>query len=288
MGTTKPGAFSGIDIEDYHAGAGVSKSQLDHVARSPAHLQYARLHPRKDTSAFKIGRLTHLAVLEPELYMDAVAVSPEVDRRTKVGKATWASFCDDNEGREILTPTESAQIRGMQASVSQHPAANLLLSGDGPTRELSVYWEQFTTLSDDLEAPEDHPVLCRCRPDLLIPPGSVGPIKGGIIVDLKTTRDASFYKFRSSVRTFRYQVQAAWYLRGVNQGFANGEDMFQTFVFIAVEKDPPHGVAVYQLDQSQIAEGYELFRANLSTYARCTQSGLWPSYSPQIQTLSYD
>ena len=284
-----PGAYTGIDILDYHRGPGVSKSQLDLIARSPAHFQYEQRNPRKDTKAFKIGRLTHMAVLEPELYSETVAVMPDCDRRTKAGKEAYAAFCDENEGKEIITEAEHIQLRGMQATVSLHPAANLLLSGEGPTRELSVYWDKPVPrtglrLTEDEEPEGGETVFCRCRPDLLIPPGSVGNQQGGVIVDLKTTRDASPRAFMSSCRKFRYHVQAAWYLEGCNRGFAH-EEMFETFIFIAVEKEPPYGVAVYTLGHEDIREGHLLAEHDLAVYAKCQKSGTWPSYSPQIQTI---
>jgi hypothetical protein len=284
----KPGAYKDIHILDYHNGEGVSKSQLDLIAKSPAHYYHNQLHKhdRKESEAFKIGRLAHLAVLEPELFNDTVVVAPECDRRTKEGKAIWAAFTDDlaNAGKDVLKQQEYTQVRAIQASVARHPAANLLLSGKGPTRELSVYWNEHVEPS--VKYPMlDKDVLCRCRPDLLIPPKSVGN-GGGIVVDLKTTRDASPNGFKKSVRMFRYDVQAAWYLDGVNQGFAKGEPMFSTFLFIAVEKEPPYGVAVYQLDEADIISGREKARSDLATYAHATSTGVYDAYSPQIQLLT--
>ena len=172
----------------------------------------------------------------------------------------------------------------MQARVALHPAAKLLLSGEGPTRELSVYWNE--RVGPSVRFPElSRTVLCRCRPDLLIPPQSVGN-GGGIVVDLKTTRDASPAGFKKSVRMFRYDVQAAWYLDGVNKGFAKGEEMFTTFIFIAVEKEPPYGVAVYQLDEDDVQKGRDKAAHDMSTYANAITTGIYDAYSPQIQLIT--
>jgi len=85
---------------------------------------------------------------------------------------------------------------------------------------------------------------------------------------------------------FRYDVQAAWYLDGVNQGFAKGEQMFSTFLFIAVEKEPPYGVAVYQLDEADIQRGREKARHDLETYTQAQTTGVFDAYSPQIQLIT--
>lgn len=68
----KPGIYSDISNEAYHSGPGVSKSQLDLLRQSPAHLQEvikARENDsRPDTKAYFVGREFHMLVLEPEIF----------------------------------------------------------------------------------------------------------------------------------------------------------------------------------------------------------------------------
>ena len=54
---TQAGLIPGIPIETYHSGLGVSKSQLDHFAKSPAHYLASLTTPRKETPAMRIGSI---------------------------------------------------------------------------------------------------------------------------------------------------------------------------------------------------------------------------------------
>lgn len=67
----RPGLYDGISNAEYHGGAGVSKSLLDLIARSPAHMKAALDRPqeeRKPTPAQAIGTAFHALVLEPKLF----------------------------------------------------------------------------------------------------------------------------------------------------------------------------------------------------------------------------
>ncbi len=92
-----------IGIEEYHAGPGVSKSDLDLIARSPAHYRAQKAAPREATPAMIIGSAFHTATLEPEKFDLEFAVAPEgIDRRTKAGKEEWAAFEAASAGKTVL------------------------------------------------------------------------------------------------------------------------------------------------------------------------------------------
>ena len=62
-----------------------------------------------------------------------------------------------------------------------------------------------------------------------------------MVVDLKSTIDASARGFAKSVRTYGYAFQCAWYLEEGLQ--PNGEKPTE-FIFLAVEKKAPYLTAV--------------------------------------------
>jgi hypothetical protein len=259
---TRSGIIPNIPIEEYHRHGSVSKSQLDQFARSPAHYLASLTTPRKETAAMRIGSLFHGLVLEPGRVR--IAVAPVCDKRTKDGKATWKAFCLENAGAEIVTADEGEMLSGMVASVRAHPAASRLLSGPG-IAEGSCWWHD-----------EQSGELCRCRPDFYRQ-------DLGIIVDLKSTEDASPKEFARSIANYRYHMQSAFYQDGVEVatgGFIKG------FVFVAVEKKAPYAVAVYQLDMQGVEAGRVEYKRLLLDLADCKASGKFPAYSERIETIS--
>jgi exodeoxyribonuclease VIII len=177
----------------------------------------------------KIGSLFHTMVLEPE--KSNFVAGPDVNKNTK----EWKAFKADAEasGQTIIDQATLDMLNGMVASVRAHPAANALLSGPG-IAEGSCFWHD-----------ERSGELCRCRPDKYRQ-------DLGIIVDLKSTEDASPKEFARSIANYRYHMQSAYYQDGVEA--ATG-DFIKGFVFVAVEKKAPYAVAVYQLDMQGVEAG---------------------------------
>lgn len=250
-----------LPAAEYHAAPGISKHALDKIHRAPALWKYERDNPPDPTPAMRWGTLVHTAVLEPDRFDDEVAVSPEINRRTNAGKAEWDAFCAANEGKTIVTPEEFTELEAIRAAVMAHPAAVRALAGEGHRIEHSLFWNH-----DD--------IFCRARPDLIH--------RAGVIVDLKTTEDASPGGFQRSCFNFRYHVQAAFYLDGLA---ACGEPA-KGFAFIAVEKKAPYLVAVYEADPEMIAAGRQAYERDLLIYAECLRTDCWPGYGDAVQTLS--
>ena len=258
----RAGIIPGIPIEEYHRHSSVSKSQLDQFAKSPAHYLSSLTTPRKETPAMRIGSIFHGMILEPERVR--IAVAPVCDKRTNAGKATWEAFCLENAGAEIVTADEGEMLNGMAASVRTHQAASALLSGAG-IAEGSCWWY------DDQSGE-----LCRCRPDFY-------RRDLGIIVDLKTTKDASPAGFAKAIANYRYNIQNAFYLDGVEA--ATG-DIVKGFVFVAVESSAPYCTAVYQLDMQGVEAGRVEYRRLLLDLADCRAAKKFPGYSDRIETIS--
>jgi exodeoxyribonuclease VIII len=250
-----------IDLSnaDYHAHPAVSKSHLDQVARSPLHYWCRYLDPDRvpptPTPALVLGSAVHTAVLEPHLWQAEYAVAPEgIERRTKAGKDAWAEFEASSQGKTLLRAEDAAQTLRMADAVHSHPAARLILEQEG-LAEASYFWTDEATGEE-----------CKCRPDW-------HSADRRLIVDLKTTEDASPETFQRSVHKWRYHVQTAWYLRGL------GADQF---VFIAVEKQEPHLVAVYVATPDMVAAGGRVADRDLALLSECRKLNEWPGYSDEI------
>jgi len=57
-------------------------------------------------------------------------------------------------------------------------------------------------------------------------------------------------------------------------------------VFLAIEKEPPHLVAAYELDAMDIELGRTAYRRDLETLRACMESNDWPGYGDGIQSLA--
>lgn len=257
-----------MENADYHAHPAVSKSGLDLIARSPLHYWARYLDPNRmaiePTAAMRIGTALHTLVLEQDQFESRYVTAPVVDRRTKEGKARWLEFEAEAAGRELITADDRATISRMAEAVWRHPAAAMLLHWQGKA-ETTHMWTDATT-----------GVECKCRPDWLTNDGN-------LIVDLKTTEDASPRGFQRSVANYRYHCQASWYLDGVQASTGHRPDQF---IFICVEKKPPFAVGVYAADAEMIQIGAETAARDLEVYATCKAADVWPSYSDQIEPLS--
>ena len=66
MSEIKAGIYRDISIHDYHAGIGLSASNLSELARSPLHYMTSLNYPSKETPSLRLGIAVHCAILEPE------------------------------------------------------------------------------------------------------------------------------------------------------------------------------------------------------------------------------
>jgi hypothetical protein len=252
----RAGLIPGIHIEDYHKGPGISSTRLKRASRSAAHFMFER---DKESKAKAFGRVFHPAILEPETV--DLLVAPNINKNTNEYKAWKAAHA----GREIVTEAEKEILTGMAASVAAHPSASkLLFQGDG-INEHSGWWID-----------EESGELCRCRPDRY-------RRDLGIIIDLKSAKDASKEGFARDAEKLGYFLSAAMYWDGVE---AVTGDYVKGFVFVAVEKEFPFAVGVYAYDLRSIEAGRTKYKRLLMEIADCKHAGKWPAYSDEIETIS--
>ena len=250
----QPGIYPDIPADQYHAGPGYSKSQLDLVRRAPGLIQWARNSPYTHSDAADIGTAVHCLLLEPDQFADRYALEPQINRRTNAGKEEAERFAAENAHKGILSADDYEQILAMRQSVMAHPEARALLEMPGES-ESSVYWLEPTT-----------GLLCRCRPDRWARSARV-------MIDVKTTDDAA--KFHWSVRDYRYDVQAAFY----SDGAAAVGAAVDLFVFVVVGKRREMGrypVRVIELDPATIEAARIEYQQDLLTVAECEREKSWP------------
>ncbi|EJU5647708.1 PD-(D/E)XK nuclease-like domain-containing protein [Salmonella enterica] len=260
----QPGIYYDIPNEAYHAGPGVSKSQLDDIADTPAIYLWRKNAPvdTEKTKSLDTGTAFHCRVLEPEEFSKRFIIAPEFNRRTSAGKEEEKTFLEEcaRTGRTVLTAEEGRKIELMYQSVMVLPLGQWLVESAGYA-ESSVYWEDPET-----------GILCRCRPDKIIP-------EFHWIMDVKTTADIQ--RFRTAYYDYRYHVQDAFYSDGYRAQF--GE--IPTFVFLVASTTAECGrypVEIFMMGEDAKLAGQREYRRNLQTLAECLNNDEWPA----IKTLS--
>ncbi|EJX0400997.1 exodeoxyribonuclease VIII [Salmonella enterica] len=260
----QPSIYYDIPNEAYHAGPGVSKSQLDDIADTPAIYLWRKNAPvdTEKTKSLDTGTAFHCRILEPEEFNKRFIIAPEFNRRTSAGKEEEKTFLEEcaRTGRTVLTAEEGRKIELMYQSVMALPLGQWLVESAGYA-ESSVYWEDPET-----------GILCRCRPDKIIP-------EFHWIMDVKTTADIQ--RFRTAYYDYRYHVQDAFYSDGYRAQF--GE--IPTFVFLVASTTAECGrypVEIFMMGEDAKLAGQREYRRNLQTLAECLSNDEWPA----IKTLS--
>lgn len=254
----KPGRYTNLSNTEYHASPGISSSGLKELAKSPKHYQMYISGPRKQTPSMLIGSAVHSLVLEPDVFPLEFAVSPECRR----GSKEWIRFEQDNPGKNLLKPSEYEQAVNMRDSICSDVFAVGLLSCPGAA-EHSLYWMH------------DLGILCKCRPDFLT--------DNNLIVDIKTSEDASPEGFERAIGKWKYHISAAFYTQGVEA--VTGRSV-KGFSFLVVENEPPYLVAYYLADNEMLERGNLAVERYLNRYKECTENNHWPGFPKRFVPIS--
>ena len=235
--------YKDIPNEDYHAGVGISSSYVRRFGQSQLH---AIEHKQESSPNLKFGTAAHALIVEGQEAFDKEVRVLTGSPYTKAYKEEKAEY--EEQGFIVLKEDDVNLIQSMKDSMVYE--GNAYLNAKGKVAEASIYWYE-----DD--------VLCKCRPDMLCPPlkepNSDNKI---VIIDYKTTISCEPFSFNKSVKKYGYDMQAAWYRRGLLMAGYDVED----FVFIAQEKVHPYASKVFRITKEQIDFGWTMMESYLSDY----------------------
>lgn len=231
----------------------------------PARFKWDHDHPPQSTQAMELGTAAHKLVLGEGATL--VVVDAE-NWRTKAAQdqAKEARAA----GKVPLLTAEYQKVQAIADAVRAHPIAGRLFDPEHGAPERSLFWQDPET-----------GIWLRCRIDWLPFAGRTGHRM--IITDLKKTVSADPDTVSRTAHNYRYFMQAPWYSDGVR---ALGYDSDPAFVFVFVEPEPPYLVTVAQLDEEAMEVGRSLNRLAIERYRDCTEAGLWPGYTSEIELIS--
>lgn len=242
---------------EYRQAPGMSRSTLWKLRElgTPEKFKHYLDNPEDPSPAMVFGQVLHKLLLQRDAFLDDFAVAPPVDRRTKAGKAEYEKFLEIKGDRIEICRADYETAVEMVKKVLSVPYVPRLLRGD---RERPIFW------TDEISG-----IACKARLDVLT------EVSGApVIVDYKTTNDASDVGFARSVIKYGYDFQTAYYSEAVKA--LTG--ISPRFVFIAQEKTAPYAVNIIEADALTIQRGYDTFRELLELYKECSESGNWYGY----------
>lgn len=257
-----------MSAEAYFAHPAVNRSQLADLQQSPFHYWAKHIDPNRvmedtsDNAAFRLGRAIHARVLEPLRYETDFKVGPAVSSRNA---RAWKEAAADFSGEMLLTVGENQIVEGARKALEEFPVSRRALFESAGNNEVSVFGKDPET-----------GIELKCRVDRFL--------QNGMLLDVKSTADASPSAFPKSCYNYGYALQAAHYMHTVE--LATG-DAPAGFGFIVVEKAPPYAVAVYRASDDFLAYGRnqhrELLRALGDLLAGDQKP--WPSYGDEVLDL---
>lgn len=281
-----PGAYPDVDMSDYHRNPNllpepsISSSGVKKItAQSAYHFWFdSPLNPNRpdeeDKPHFNVGKAAHDMLLMGGDWRSKYYVLPEgfsSGATKKFALAIEEKAAAEEAGIPVLRWQDAQTVEAVTTAIGANKdAVNALANG----------LPEMTLIHRD----EETGVLCRSRPDWL--PFSV--INGGdvrIVTDLKFLAQTHCrpHGFSKALHDFGYHQSVAFYEDGIEANYGLRPT---NWLFIAVEKDPPHSVSVYELPREDIERGRFQNRQSLRIFADCLASGKWPSYtSEEIQMV---
>jgi len=241
----------------YDAIKALNWSSLKYMARSPLEYRWRIDHPEPPKTAYTVGAAIHCLLLEPEQFDHRYALCDvRRDKRTQA----YRDWLDNHPNKEPLNKREMDLAHEASAAVHGHRVALELLSRC--RREEPIVWDDPAT-----------GMRCKGRLDGI----------ATCVVDVKTGRDIDPPRFERASATYLYHGQLAFYHHGAIAAHKiDGDEMPY---IIAVGKEPPWDVAVYQLKPDTLNAGRTLVLQLMRKLEECIAADMWPGVAPDLQYL---
>ena len=272
----KPSVCFGMSDRQYNAIPAMRWSTLKAILDSPRALQHRLATPLGDSPALRIGRATHLRILQPEVYRESVAVVPDEHLTPSGGlsrKAAALHWRAEAEATHeaVITPAEEAEIVAWARLVEAHAGARAMMR-EASAREVVAVWHE-----DDGHGGI---IVCKARADLL---------GHDLLADLKTWSPRSGLSARAfGAECWRrmYHAQLGFYSRGFERAGLERGLWTERRGFIVVDKNGGGDVAALDCDGDMVAAGNADAEAALDALRAALAADSWPGALPERCSLS--
>jgi hypothetical protein len=273
----------GVNPADYH-GAKKQRGAKDYVISSSSLREFA-ICPRRwicgyeqpDSESKKWGNLLDTLLLTPGQFSSRYAVKPETYTNEKGDVKPWngnANVCKEwlaqHQDREIVSVIEIENCDSAIARIKEDEIIAAFLDASDTQIHVTGEWHDKSGTI----------IPIQCLIDL-VPKNDTEFAK--CLADLKTTRNAALMPWQRWCFQAGYYIQAAF-----NHALycaAKPDEDRNTFCFILQENYPPWQPGKRILAQDFMELGTAEFTRLLGNYCQCLNSGKWPSYDDNDESI---
>jgi hypothetical protein len=253
-----------LDSSDYETLPGVNPSSLamglvgcTEVDVSAVKQSYESGYDAKSTDAMDAGTMVHLAILQPELLSDRVAVWCGGRRAGR----EWDEFESANSGRLMLRKDDYDSVMRSVEAFRSHPMVTNSIHGGSP---------EVVVLSEETHAGVT--IRARGRVDLI-------RLEDRVIIDLKTTKSPlSHVQCERSIRDFRYREKMALYRRWAAKATGSDPDSWRCYnLFLSIGERP--SIRNVKLSTSALEFGEARMMDAIESVCVAIDANEWPVHA---------
>lgn len=231
---------------------GLSYSLLSKFLESPRHFKRQLKEPEV-TQAMIDGRRFHMAVLEPEIFIEKHWVLDDTEKIKEIGggnpRATklykeWKAIKEsENEGKELISIDDFNMFMAMKQALYSNPSTKPLMESlTEKEKFVSVEYEGFKINM------------------------KIDGLSEEIILDLKKVANSKFKKIKWDIRDKHYDMQAGLY------EYATGiHEYYLPFI------DAGCNITLVKLTTGTLSEGFSKFEMAIERFIECAEQDLWNS-----------
>ena len=243
--TMKTGIFKDFNEKEYHSVEALSFSGIKEMIKSPAHYKVFREQKEEFDKQRHFFRSIHLAVLEPNKIQTHISI---VDGHGATKSVKEARELAVLSGKVCIDSEMADSLVEIKKNVLFHEVSGSIL--ENSSNEVSIFWHD-----EELDIP------CKARIDIMTTQGTW---------DLKSFSKLHNIKLlRSHILDMGYNIQAAWYRRGLK---ALGKGANEAGL-ILVNPEKPYNVATYKINEASIIYAQETINEAARRYKECRESG---------------
>lgn len=258
----------GMSDEEYHADiTAVGSTNVRVVLDSPKafHARFFYHEQLPESDALRMGKLIHMAVLEPERFQKAYQVCPDFgDMRSPARKLQRAEWVESLPPGTVVIKKQDEldQIDGIVRSILSHKRGADFMR-EGIVEIPGIYRDDETG------------IRLKIKPDFR----SVDGIR---LNDLKSCLSSEPRAFANQVYQSRYDLQMFMQAEGIRHITGKFPDVIS---LIAVEKAPPYESAIYYFEREDLFQAELDYHTALKKLKTAIDKNHWPQRQTEIERI---